>query len=148
MNLLLSPSKYLILFFLFIFTSCGYQQQVLNNYLKNPEKEVTFTTGLNDKKFPIDSFNSISMSKVETFYIYSWWYNIPRKTWNFRYNIYDGAGRLVCMSHFDWKLGPGRKYRTWLPYTFNKKRDIPGKWRIELYLDDTLVSEHKIQVKI
>ncbi len=87
------------------------------------------------------------MSKVKKFLIYSQWYNIPRKTWNFRYNIYDGAQRLVYMSHFDWKLGPGFKYRTWHPYTFNPERDAPGKWRIELYLDDTLVSAHNLTVK-
>ncbi len=137
---------FVTLFFVALLTSCAYHKAYVNSYIENPEHEIIFTTGLDEYQEAINSLTEVSMD-IDELYVFVRWKNIPRFSFNFRYMVYDAQGTLVTLSNFEAKRGKGYNLRTWLTYSFDTTNDAPGTWKLELYLNDKLVSENLFKVK-
>ncbi len=131
-----------------LFNSCAYHQRVIDSYIKNPEHTVTLTSRVTKHKpQPVDVLSYIPYT-IPEFTIYVRWKNIPSHKFDFRYMVYDGQETLVKVSNFrGGRQGNQRNLRSWVTYSIDTEKNAPGKWIIELYLNDTLVSRNHFMVK-
>lgn len=127
-----------------LINSCVTVKEAKYNYILKPDYRLTISSGLDSSDDPIDNLENITLTDMRI-YIHIDWFNIPNTRYQYTCRIYDGSGQKVRDSKM--KFSPNfNEYFTWSSYNINENIDIPGLWKIEIYLDNILTIEKEIEV--
>jgi hypothetical protein len=105
---------------------------------------VILTSSLNSDSVPTSDVKKISLASGKL-YIYVKWFDISQQKHRHEFRVYDSKGKLVFIS--DYKFTPELPiWNTWAAYSLNPNIDLPGTWRIDIYLDGKLLTTKKLEV--
>ncbi len=102
---------------------------------------VVLTTGINADKKPINDLTEISIHK-KPLYVFVNWAGL-QKGYRVKTKITDSSGALIWERE---DVTSKRLFATWHWYTINQNKDKPGKWKIEVYVDNIKKAEKYITI--
>jgi hypothetical protein len=88
-----------------------------------------------------DEFDEVSLDHGRL-YMYVKWRGLTKDSHVARLQVFDGAGRQVTTSDYDF-TPKSTRWSSWWPYTIDPDVDQPGNWRFAVELDgETLVESY------
>lgn len=129
-----------------LLTACTTFEESKNEYIRNPDYRVIFTTGLTEDNLPLNSLEEININE-EMIFIYIQWNRIPNTKYQYVCKMFDGSGEKINESAMDFRPNTDG-WNTWTWYKIKSNVDVPGTWRFEIYLDETKVIESQLTVNV
>ena len=115
--------------------------------------DMVITTGLTDNDRPYNAIEEACLCD-DSIYIYVAWKNLPKINWfeqihykkyNHKVLIFDEEGSKIFHDDFNFRAKEGL-WNSWSTYHMNPAVDLPGKWKVELYLNDNLLDTQFLRV--
>lgn len=138
--------KYCILFLILISINSCVTSDAKDRYISESEYKITITSGIDSDGNPIDKLDRLPLTN-EFYYICIDWTNVPKSNFINTCMIYDGEGQKIYQNKIDISNIDGN-YSTTTSFKINSYIDEPGLWKIEVYIDKTIVIEKYVEVYI
>lgn len=128
---------------LVLLAGCTYQPQL--HFLSPPTPaRVIISSGLNEKNEPVDDLSKISLSQ-KLFAIHATLYQADERPHRISCRVLNQKGHLSGIEQQTVTITGGVPLKHWCGYEF-KPYDQPGRWRVEVWVDNIRISRKSLMV--